>query len=100
MSTITVRSESGDKRFDCESGITLLDLLSAEGFPISAPCGGQGKCGKCAVTLVSPDGKRERVAREERDAGGESAVAFLSVSIFLRTEREATADFLSGTGKP
>lgn len=61
MSTVTVRSESGDKRFDCESGITLLDLLSAEGFPISAPCGGQGKCGKCAVTLVSPDGKRERV---------------------------------------
>ena len=61
MSTVTVRSESGDKRFDCEPAITLLDLLSAEGFPIAAPCGGQGRCGKCAVTLVSPDGMRERV---------------------------------------
>lgn len=61
MSTVTVRSENGDKTFDCDSSITLLDLLSSEGFPIAAPCGGEGKCGKCAVTLVSPDGTRERV---------------------------------------
>ncbi len=76
MSTVTVRSESGDKKFDCESGITLLDLLSAEGFPIAAPCGGEGKCGKCAVMLVSPDGKRERVnaCRMPADEVGERVV--------------------------
>ena len=61
MSTVTVRSESGDTRLEYESGVTLLDVLRAESFDIAAPCGGQGKCGKCAVTLVSPDGRRERV---------------------------------------
>lgn len=61
MSTVTVRSESGDIKLEYEPGVTLLDVLSAESFDIAAPCGGQGKCGKCAVTLVSPDGTRERV---------------------------------------
>lgn len=61
MSTVTVRSESGDTKLVYEPGVTLLDVLSAESFDIAAPCGGQGKCGKCAVTLVSPDGTRERV---------------------------------------
>ena len=61
MSTVTVRSESGDIKLEYEPGVTLLDVLSAESFDIAAPCGGQGRCGKCAVTLVSPDGTRERV---------------------------------------
>ena len=61
MSTVTVRSESGDFKLLYEPGVTLLDVLRSESFDIAAPCGGQGKCGKCAVTLVSPDGKRERI---------------------------------------
>ncbi|HIS44559.1 MAG TPA: DUF4445 domain-containing protein [Candidatus Scatomorpha merdigallinarum] len=61
MSTVTVRSESGDFKLLYEPGVTLLDVLRSESFDIAAPCGGQGKCGKCAVTLISSDGKRERV---------------------------------------
>lgn len=35
-----------------ESGQTLLELLQGQkGVPFSAPCGGQGKCGKCTVRL-------------------------------------------------
>ena len=49
MSTVTVRSESGDIKLEYEPGVTLLDVLSAESFDIAAPCGGQGKCGKCAA---------------------------------------------------
>ena len=49
MSTVTVRSESGDTKLVYEPGVTLLDVLSAESFDIAAPCGGQGKCGKCAA---------------------------------------------------
>ena len=41
MSTVTVRSESGDTKLVYEPGVTLLDVLSAESFDIAAPCGGQ-----------------------------------------------------------
>ncbi|MBQ7317262.1 MAG: DUF4445 domain-containing protein [Clostridia bacterium] len=44
-------------------GIRLSTHLAEAGYPITADCGGRGKCGKCAVTVVSgsfsstPDGK-------------------------------------------
>ena len=39
-------------------GETLLALISGEGVFLDAPCGGQGKCGKCLVRLDSPDGEQ------------------------------------------
>lgn len=44
-------------------GIRLSTHLAEAGYPITADCGGRGKCGKCAVTVVSgsfsstPDGQ-------------------------------------------
>ena len=44
-------------------GIRLSTHLAEAGYPITADCGGRGRCGKCAVTVVSgsfsstPDGK-------------------------------------------
>ena len=61
MSTITVRSGGRESEILCTSGATLLDVLCSESFDLAAPCGGTGKCGKCAVTLLAPDGTRERV---------------------------------------
>ena len=44
----------------------LLDVLRKAGFPVNAPCGGQGTCGKCTVTV---DGKPVRSCgfRVDRD---------------------------------
>ena len=61
MSTITVRSGGRESEIICSPGSTLLDVLCSEGFDLAAPCGGLGRCGKCAVTLAAPDGTRERV---------------------------------------
>ena len=38
------------------TGDKLLDVISATGEFLDAPCGGQGKCGKCLVRLT-PDGE-------------------------------------------
>ena len=44
-------------------GIRLSTHLAEAGYPITADCGGRGRCGKCAVTVVSgsfsstPDGQ-------------------------------------------
>lgn len=61
MSTIAVRSGGRDIEIEYKPGTSLLDALRLESFDIAAPCGGTGKCGKCAVTLIAPDGSRERV---------------------------------------
>ena len=61
MPTITVRCGGREARVGFEPGARLLDVLRSESFDLAAPCGGSGKCGKCAVTLLSPDGTRERV---------------------------------------
>ena len=61
MSTITVRSGGAETKIEITSGAMLLDVLRSESFDLAAPCGGLGKCGKCALTLISPDGTRERV---------------------------------------
>lgn len=33
------------------AGTALLDALRAAGFPVDAPCGGRGTCGKCTATV-------------------------------------------------
>ena len=43
-------------------GETLLARVSAAGVFLDAPCGGNGKCGKCLVSL-SPGGEQTRACR-------------------------------------
>ena len=51
MSTITVTCRGAKTEFSFLPGSTLLQVLRAGGFPLSAPCGGKGVCGKCLVQL-------------------------------------------------
>lgn len=47
------------KRIDVPEGVTLLEAERLAGLVPDAPCGGNGTCGKCAVTIV--DGSERRV---------------------------------------
>ena len=49
-----------------EAGETLLACIGAAGIFLDAPCGGQGKCGKCLVRL-SPDGEEVLACRTRID---------------------------------
>ncbi|MBN2214709.1 MAG: DUF4445 domain-containing protein [Bacteroidales bacterium] len=33
------------------TGLSLLDILRKNGYPVYAPCGGKGTCGKCMVNI-------------------------------------------------
>ena len=52
MYRITVHNTDCFHALPAQEGQNLLDLLRSHGFPISAPCGGKGACGKCRVTLA------------------------------------------------
>lgn len=38
-------------RVEAADGQTLLSVLQAAGIPVDAPCGGDGRCGKCRVDV-------------------------------------------------
>lgn len=43
-----------------QDGETVLSALRRlSGVPVHAPCGGVGRCGKCTVFLLTPEGERE-----------------------------------------
>ena len=49
-----------------QSGTTVLEAERLAGLTPDAPCGGQGTCGKCRVTLVTEKGREEGKACQTR----------------------------------
>jgi uncharacterized 2Fe-2S/4Fe-4S cluster protein (DUF4445 family) len=62
-----------DERIEVESGITLLDAIRMAGIEISAPCNGNGRCGKCKVSVNKPypglQNSQEHLTTEEVSKG-------------------------------
>ena len=61
MSSVQVIRGGKTEEFPAKSDESLLDVLRRNGVSVTAPCGGNGTCGKCRVTLVEPDGTRDEV---------------------------------------
>ena len=51
MGKASVVFQPSGKRIATEVGANLLDVALAAGVEISAPCGGQGRCGRCRVQI-------------------------------------------------
>ena len=49
---VKVEGEGIAKRIQAQHGESLLHVLRDNGYHIIAPCGGQGTCGKCSVTIA------------------------------------------------
>ena len=58
---------------DVKEGITILEAMRLAGMEPDAPCGGQGKCGKCLVYL--PESGRQVLACQEKVEGETLTVA-------------------------
>jgi uncharacterized 2Fe-2S/4Fe-4S cluster protein (DUF4445 family) len=53
---IKVATTDGPRTIRAEAGEDLLTALRREGFPVTAPCGGRGTCGKCKVQVRTGEG--------------------------------------------
>ncbi len=49
--SVVLHYEDTVKTVSAESGQTLYSVLSENGVPFAAPCGGNGRCGKCRVSV-------------------------------------------------
>ena len=61
---IVVREGSETRSVPARAGATLLEVLRENGFGVSAPCGGNGTCGKCRVLVRDASGLGYRLACE------------------------------------
>jgi uncharacterized 2Fe-2S/4Fe-4S cluster protein (DUF4445 family) len=51
MTTYTVHFQPGDKAVVVPGGTMLAEAARLVGFDLNQPCGGQGRCGRCAVIV-------------------------------------------------
>jgi uncharacterized 2Fe-2S/4Fe-4S cluster protein (DUF4445 family) len=58
--TYEIHFEPGNVTVDVPSGTTLGEAARKAGFDLNQPCGGQGRCGRCAVLV---DNERSAVRR-------------------------------------
>lgn len=85
MATVMVHHEGRVRRIEAETGSRVIDILSAAGILLSAPCGGRCFCGKCAIRAA---GALNGVLDDER--------RFLTDAQIARGYRLACACALAG----
>ncbi len=66
MVKIRIQNGEDERLLSATAGGSLLGLLRENGYAVTAPCGGNGKCGKCLVRLSDAAGAREVLACRTR----------------------------------
>lgn len=80
MSRILLVQGGRQKALMASDGENLLELLRRNGMELSAPCGGNGKCGKCGVVLSRAGGTRQTVLACRTAVEGDCTVALESIA--------------------
>ena len=52
MHKIIISTPSGDELISTVKGTFLRDILLEKGYKVYSPCGGNGTCGKCIVSVL------------------------------------------------
>jgi uncharacterized 2Fe-2S/4Fe-4S cluster protein (DUF4445 family) len=80
MAEYTVRFDSHPETIDVPAGALLVEAARQGGVEIRQPCGGQGRCGRCAVRIESGQVRRRSVLRlSKADIGAGYALACQTV---------------------
>lgn len=72
---LRVRFEPAGVETDAEPGMSLYDLALMAGVDTDAPCGGQGRCGRCRVRLADPRARSAFVVRSNARLSPDDAAA-------------------------
>jgi len=59
--TVTLLPEN--KKIEVPTGSLLVEAIEAAGLELNQPCGGQGRCGRCAVVVVDGSVRRRSAIR-------------------------------------
>lgn len=80
MSRILLYQNGKQKQLEAAEGENLLELLRRSSAALTAPCGGNGKCGKCRVILRRGDGIVQEVLACRTAVAGDCTVSLDGMS--------------------
>jgi uncharacterized 2Fe-2S/4Fe-4S cluster protein (DUF4445 family) len=63
IATQKVHFKPADKTVEVKHGSLITDAAQAAGIDINVPCGGQGRCGRCAVVVERGNARRRSTMR-------------------------------------
>ena len=63
MSIYKIKFDSASEPIEVQSGSLISEAARLAGVEITQPCGGQGRCGRCAVNVLSGTVRRRSVLR-------------------------------------
>lgn len=72
MATHSITLHPSDKTVSVPTGALVIEALREAGLDVSQPCGGQGRCGRCAVVVESGAVRRRstiRLSQADIEAG-------------------------------
>ncbi len=72
MATHSITLHPSDKTVSVPTGALVIEALRDAGLDVAQPCGGQGRCGRCAVVVESGAVRRRstiRLSQEDIKAG-------------------------------
>lgn len=96
IATSSIHFKPTDQRVESQYGALILDAARAAGIDINVPCGGQGRCGRCAVVVESGAVRRRSTLRlSARDLEEGYALACQTVvegdlQVFVPPQEEIT----------
>lgn len=104
---IEVCSSEGVRRILLEEGESLMNALLREGYYMSAPCGGKGRCGKCGIQVlageapVCPEDEKQFTEKELADGWRLSCRLYPSedLKIAFGQNDESQFEILSDSGQ-
>ncbi|HHH81531.1 MAG TPA: 2Fe-2S iron-sulfur cluster binding domain-containing protein, partial [Chloroflexi bacterium] len=67
MATHTIRLLPADIRVEVPTGTLLSEAIALGGQELNQPCGGQGRCGRCAVLVEEGTVRRRSTIRLSAD---------------------------------
>ena len=80
MAQCTVTFDTADEPITVPTGTLILDAAQQAGIEINQPCGGQGRCGRCAVIVTEGNVRRRSTLRlSEEDVAAGYALACQTV---------------------
>jgi ferredoxin len=89
MADHSVFFDVADKPVRVQTGTLLSEAAQKAGVEIGQPCGGQGRCGRCAVQIVEGQVRRRSSLRLSSDDVAQG-LPCMSVSRWIRYSRSRT----------
>jgi uncharacterized 2Fe-2S/4Fe-4S cluster protein (DUF4445 family) len=72
MAEHTIRIDATKDKVQVKTGTLLSEAVLSAGIDLNQPCGGQGRCGRCALQITKGDVRRRstiRLSQEDLDRG-------------------------------